>query len=176
MRSNFFLRSKFPNAKWSNERICSALKMSSFQRDQFWLLTVTRGISRQVWQRKPRTHFHNDWFHWFHNCSDCRGGPDSQAGAEEGPHCPADGQAQVQEEGPEAPRLRQPVWRHRDEGPGGLWDQQVGGLFIFNSFMTCIQFLFYYVWFDCFFFIDMSQPHWATFLAQTGPFLMEAVY
>lgn len=59
--------------------------------------------------------------------SDRRRGPDGQARAEEGPHRPADGQAQVQEESAEAPRLRQPVRRHRDEGAGGLRDQQVGG-------------------------------------------------
>lgn len=49
----------------------------------------------------------------------CRG-PNGQARAEESPHCPADGQAQVQEASAEAPRVRQPLRRHRDEGAGGL--------------------------------------------------------
>lgn len=84
----------------------------------------------------PRRDFHDDWLHWFPDCPDRRRGPDGQARAEEGPHCPADGQAQVQEEGAEAPRLRQPVWCHRDEGACGLWDQQVGGL---NSTITIYQ-------------------------------------
>lgn len=135
----------------------------------------------------PRRHFHGDWLHWFPDCPDRRRGPDGQARAEEGTHCPADGQAQVQEEGAEAPRLRQPVWCHRDEGACGLWDQQVGGP---NSTISIYQlqlspclfsivFWLYFIYFLLllfFSFFELSQPHWATFLAQTETFLKEAVH
>lgn len=57
--------------------------------------------------------------------SDRRGRALGQAGAEEGSHRAADGPAQVQEESPAPPGLRQPLRRHRDEGPSGLRDQQV---------------------------------------------------
>lgn len=123
---------------------------------------LTAGVARkQTW-----TNFVDDWLYWFDDCSDCRRGPDGQAGAEEGSHRPADGQAQVQEESSEAPRLRQPVGRHRDEGAGGLWDQQVGGLNDvdqLNPFVFGFHRVFYYAWLFLLLFMNVCITTWSVY-------------
>ena len=52
--------------------------------------------------------------------SDRGGRAHGQAGAEEGAHGAADGQAQVPEARAAAAGLRRALGRHRDEGPRGL--------------------------------------------------------
>lgn len=55
-------------------------------------------------------------------------GSNRQTGAKESSHRPADGRAEVPKESPPKTRLRQPLWCHRDERQGRLWNQQVGGI------------------------------------------------